>query len=147
MPGGRSFTLVSFCNGRPLVRALLMSDKDVLGAFTADESVVAAQRELTGQPDYLQLLHDQGLLRPELSVEAAGHLLNCVIQGFFAGAETADPPPLADQAKLPEKAAGKAGLAIRPRPYALDMGSFYTFNRRGLVREIRSFWDTGNFAR
>jgi AcrR family transcriptional regulator len=87
-------------DGRPLVRALLMSDKDVLGALTADESVVAAQREMTGQPDYLQLLRDQGLLRPELSVEAAGHLLNCVIQGFFAGAETADPPPLADQAKL-----------------------------------------------
>jgi AcrR family transcriptional regulator len=87
-------------DGRPLVRALLMSDKDVLGALTADESVVAAQREMTGQPDYLQLLRDQGLLRPELSVEAAGHLLNCVIQGFFAGAETADPPPLPDQAKL-----------------------------------------------
>jgi len=67
---------------------------------TADESVAAAQREMTGQPDYLQLLRDQGLLRPELSVENAGHLLNCVIQGFFAGAEAADPPPLADQATL-----------------------------------------------
>ena len=42
-----------------------MSDKEVLGALTADESVVAAQREMTGQPDYLQLLRDQGLLRPE----------------------------------------------------------------------------------
>jgi AcrR family transcriptional regulator len=87
-------------DGRPLVRALLMSDKEVLGALTADESVAAAQREMTGQPDYLQLLRDQGLLRPELSVDAAGHLLNCVIQGFFAGAETAGPPPLADQAEL-----------------------------------------------
>jgi hypothetical protein len=77
-----------------------MSDKDVLGALTADESVVAAQQEMTGQPEYLQLLRDQGLLRPELSVEAAGHLLNCVIRGFVAGAETADPPPLTDQAKL-----------------------------------------------
>jgi AcrR family transcriptional regulator len=85
---------------RPLVRALLMSDRDVLGALTADESVAAAQREMTGQPDYLQLLRDQGLLRPELSVEAAGHVLNCVIQGFFAGAGTAGSPPLADQAEL-----------------------------------------------
>jgi AcrR family transcriptional regulator len=32
-------------DGRPLVRALLMSDKDVLGALTADESVVAAQMD------------------------------------------------------------------------------------------------------
>ena len=87
-------------DGRPLVRALLMSDQEVLGALTADESVAAAQREMTGQPDYLQLLRDHGLLRDELSVDAAGHLLNCVIQGFFAGAETADPPPLADQAEL-----------------------------------------------
>ena len=78
---------------RPLVRALLMSDKEVLGALTADESVAAAQREMTGQPDYLQLLRDQGLLRPELSVEAAGHVLNCVIHGFFNGAETAGSPP------------------------------------------------------
>ena len=87
-------------DGRPLVRALLMSDKEVLGALTADESVAAAQREMTGQPDYLQLLRDQGLLRPELSVEAAGHVLNCVIHGFFAGAETAGSPPLAEQATL-----------------------------------------------
>jgi AcrR family transcriptional regulator len=87
-------------DGRPLVRALLMSDKDVLGALTADESVVAAQQEMTGQPDYLQLLRDQGLLRPELSVEGAGHLLNCVIQGFFAAAETPGPPPVGAQAEL-----------------------------------------------
>jgi hypothetical protein len=67
---------------------------------TADESVAAAQREMTGQPDYLQLLRDQRLLRPELSVEAAGHVLNCVLHGFFAGAETAGSPPVAEQATL-----------------------------------------------
>ena len=48
---------------------------------------------------------------------------------------------------IPEEAARKAGLAVRPRPYAMEMGSFYTFNRHELIREIRSFWDTGNFAR
>jgi ketosteroid isomerase-like protein len=48
---------------------------------------------------------------------------------------------------IPEDAARQAGLAVRPRPYALDMGSFYTFTSRGLIREIRSFWDTGNLAR
>jgi hypothetical protein len=62
--------------------------------------VTVSQREMTGQPDYLQLLRDQGLLRAELSVEAGGHVLNCVIQGFFAGAELADSPPVAEQAKL-----------------------------------------------
>ena len=48
---------------------------------------------------------------------------------------------------IPEKAALKAGVEVRPRPYAMDIRSFYTFNRQGLYRAIRSFWDTGNFAR
>ena len=48
---------------------------------------------------------------------------------------------------IPEEAARRAGLAVRPRPYAMEMGSFYTLNNRGLISEIRSFWDTGNFAR
>jgi AcrR family transcriptional regulator len=87
-------------DGRPLVRALLLSDQDVLGALAADEAVAAAQKEMTGQPDYLQLLRAQGLLRRELSVGAAGHVLNCVIQGFFAGPGAADPPPLREQAEL-----------------------------------------------
>ena len=87
-------------DGRPLVRALLMSDREILGSLTADEAVTAAQKEMTGQPDYLQLLRDEGLLRPGLSAEAASHVLNCLIQGFFAGLETADPPPLQEQADL-----------------------------------------------
>jgi len=75
---------------------------DVLGALTADESVAAAQQEMTGQPDYLRLVRDQGLLRPGLSVEAASHVLGCVIGGFFAGAQTAEPSPLSlrEQAEL-----------------------------------------------
>jgi ketosteroid isomerase-like protein len=48
---------------------------------------------------------------------------------------------------IPAAAARKAGLAVKPRPYAVEMGSFYTFTGQGLIREIRSFWDTGNFAR
>ena len=49
--------------------------------------------------------------------------------------------------RIPEDAARKAGLAVKPRRYAMEMGSFYTFTSQGLIREIRSFWDTGNFAR
>jgi ketosteroid isomerase-like protein len=47
---------------------------------------------------------------------------------------------------IPEAAARKAGLAVKPRPYVMEMGSFYTFTSQGLISEIRSFWDTGNFA-
>jgi hypothetical protein len=48
---------------------------------------------------------------------------------------------------IPEAAARKAGLPVKPRPYAVEMGSFYTFTSQGLIREIRSLWNTGNYAR
>lgn len=86
---------------RPLVRALLLSDDDVLGSLAADPAVVAAQREMTGMANYLELLHSRGLLRRELSVDGASHLLDCVVRGFFTGAESGQATvPLSDQADL-----------------------------------------------
>lgn len=74
---------------RPLVRAVLLSDAEVLGALTADDSVAAAQRELAGNPDYLELLARHGLLRPGLTPAAAGYILDSVMRGFFS-AQDAD---------------------------------------------------------
>jgi AcrR family transcriptional regulator len=74
---------------RPLVRALLLSDAEVLGALAADDSVAAAQRELAGNPDYLDLLATRELLRPGLAASSAGHILGSVMRGFFA-AQDAD---------------------------------------------------------
>lgn len=74
---------------RPLVRALLLSDSEVLGALAADDSVAAAQRELAGNPDYLDLLAGHGLLRPGLTPASAGHILGSVMRGFFS-AQDAD---------------------------------------------------------
>jgi AcrR family transcriptional regulator len=74
---------------RPLVRALLLSDDEVLGALAADDSVAAAQRELAGNADYLELLAGHGLLRPGLTPASAGHILGSVMRGFFS-AQDAD---------------------------------------------------------
>jgi hypothetical protein len=74
---------------RPLVRALLLSDDEVLGALAADASVAAAQRELAGNADYLELLARHGLLRPGLTPASAGHILGSVMRGFFS-AQDAD---------------------------------------------------------
>jgi len=86
---------------RPLVRAVLLSDDEVLGALAADESVAAAQRELTGFPDYLVLLARRGLLRADLTPAAAGHILGSVMRGFFldqdADARSGDRALTADQ--------------------------------------------------
>ncbi len=75
---------------RPLVRALLLPDAEVLGALAADGSVAAAQRELAGNPDYLDLLAGHGLLRPGLTPASAGHILGSVMRGFFAAQDDDD---------------------------------------------------------
>jgi AcrR family transcriptional regulator len=72
---------------RPLVKAVLLSDEEVLGALTADESVAVAQRELAGQPYYFELLAAQDLLADELTAETAGYILGSVMRGFFADAD------------------------------------------------------------
>ncbi len=72
---------------RPLVKAVLLSDTEILGALTADDSVAAAQRELGGQPYYLELLAAQGLLDGDLTAGTAGHILSSVMRGFFADAD------------------------------------------------------------
>jgi AcrR family transcriptional regulator len=81
----------------PLVKAVLLSDTEVLGTLARDESVAAAQQELAGNPDYLQLLADHGVLRQGLTVTGAGHILGSVMRGFF---EVEDPLPLAERAGL-----------------------------------------------
>jgi AcrR family transcriptional regulator len=89
---------------RPLVRALLLSDAEVLGALATDTAVAAAQRELGGNQNYLELLRQQHLLRPDLTVAAAGVILGGVMCGFFAS-QDADQDvdvavPLTEQADL-----------------------------------------------
>ena len=75
---------------RPLVRALLLSDAEVLGALASDTAVAAAQRELGGNQNYLELLRQQHLLRPDLTVAAAGVILGGVMRGFFADQDAED---------------------------------------------------------
>jgi AcrR family transcriptional regulator len=87
---------------RPLVRALLLSDAEVLGALATDTAVAAAQRELGGNQNYLELLRQQHLLRPDLTVAAAGVILSGVMRGFFAGQDAGQDAgaPLTEQADL-----------------------------------------------
>ena len=85
---------------RPLVRALLLSDTEVLGALATDTAVAAAQRELGGNQNYLELLSQQHLLRPDLTVTAAGVILGGVMRGFFADQDADAAVPLNEQADL-----------------------------------------------
>ncbi|MFI9274305.1 TetR/AcrR family transcriptional regulator [Kitasatospora sp. NPDC052896] len=80
---------------RPLVRALLLSDPVLLGNLAQDESVRAAQQELAENPDYLQLLSEEGALRPGLTAAGALHLLSNVTRGFATADELGEDDGLA----------------------------------------------------
>jgi AcrR family transcriptional regulator len=98
---------------RPLVLALLLPDADILGALTRDSAVAAAQKELAGNENYLELLAEQGLLRAGLTPATAGYVLGSVMRGFLA-----DPGslPLAQRAGLLADVLRRALEADPPPP-------------------------------
>jgi AcrR family transcriptional regulator len=100
MPGRLMRVIFLEVARRPLVRALLLSDAEVLGALAADKTVAAAQAELGGNEDYLELVREQGLLRPGLTAASAGVILGGVMRGFFAGQADGGGVPLGEQADL-----------------------------------------------
>jgi AcrR family transcriptional regulator len=89
---------------RPLVKAVLLADAQVLGALSVDDSVAEAQRELAGNPDYLALLAGHGLLRAGLTPAAAGHILGSVLRGFFFDQDADSPPAGSGELSTGERA-------------------------------------------
>ena len=85
MPGALMRAIFLQTARRPLVRALLLADPEVLGGLAKDEAVATAQAELAGNENYLEMLLEQGLLRPGLTTASAGYVLGSVMRGFFAG--------------------------------------------------------------
>jgi AcrR family transcriptional regulator len=125
---------------RPLVKAVLLSDTEVLGALAEDESVAAAQRELSGNPDYLGLLARYGLLRAGLASTSAGHILSSVMRGFFVS-EDEDAQAGADRELSAEQRADLLGevlarsLEVEP-PYPADAVEAFSAEVTGLFRSI-----------
>jgi AcrR family transcriptional regulator len=97
MPSRLMRTIFLAAMDHPLVLALLLPDSELLGNLAKDRAVADAQQELAGNESYLVLLHDQGLLRPGLSPDAAGYILASVMRGFFNGP---DQPSVAERADL-----------------------------------------------
>jgi ketosteroid isomerase-like protein len=48
---------------------------------------------------------------------------------------------------IPEETMGQLGRAAAGRPYSNEIGSFFRFSDGGLIKEIRSYWDTGSYAK
>lgn len=69
---------------RPLLKAVLLRDMDVLGKLAhSDESGVAHADKLMGFTIYLELLREYGLVRTDLSLQAQVYMFSAIFMGFF----------------------------------------------------------------
>ena len=69
---------------RPLLKASLLGDKDMLGRLVQREQGSAAYMEkLTGFETYLQLLRERGLLRTDIEPRAQVQVASAIFVGFF----------------------------------------------------------------
>lgn len=71
-------------NKRPLLKAWLLCDSEVLGKFAHSEHSSAAFIErVAGFKIYLEFLRQQGLVRTDLSVREQVYMLSAIVMGFY----------------------------------------------------------------
>jgi AcrR family transcriptional regulator len=69
---------------RPLMKAVLLSDMEVLGKLAHGEQSSAAHAEkLMGFKIYLEFLREYGLVRTDLSLRAQVYMFSAIFMGFF----------------------------------------------------------------
>ncbi len=69
---------------RPLLKAVLLRDMDVIGKLAHSHQSNAAYAErLAGFTTYLEFLREQSLVRADLSLQAQLYLISAIFMGFF----------------------------------------------------------------
>lgn len=69
---------------RPLLKAVLLGDMDVLGKLAhSEQNRVAHAGKLVGFTIYLELLREYGLVRTDLSLQAQVYMFSAIFMGFF----------------------------------------------------------------
>jgi len=69
---------------RPLLKAVLLRDMEVLGKLARSEYSSAAYAErLAGFKTYLELLREQNLVRTDFSLRAQVYMMSAIFAGFF----------------------------------------------------------------
>lgn len=69
---------------RPLMKAVLLRDMDVLGRLAHDEHTAAAHIEkMAGFATYLEFLREHGLVRTDLSLPREIYMFSSIFMGFF----------------------------------------------------------------
>jgi hypothetical protein len=97
---------------RPLIKAMLLGDSDMLGEFAqreyADPTSVTMRRFEMGKA-YFELFRSKGLLRTDMSIQEQMHVLAATAWGFLVADQF-----LPDEFKLsPEKSAELLAETIR----------------------------------
>jgi len=69
---------------RPLLKAILLGDMEVLGKLAhGKQSSVAQAEKLMGFKIYLELLREYGLVRTDLSLQAQVYMFSAIFMGYF----------------------------------------------------------------
>ena len=69
---------------RPLIKAVLLRDMEVIGKLSHSEQQTAAFAErLMGFQTYLEFLREHDLVRTDLSLHAQVYMLSAIFMGFF----------------------------------------------------------------
>jgi AcrR family transcriptional regulator len=69
---------------RPLLKAVLLGDMDVIGKLAKSEHSTAASIErLTGFTTYLEFLREHQLVRTDLSLRVQVYMMSAIFMGFF----------------------------------------------------------------
>jgi AcrR family transcriptional regulator len=95
---------------RPLLKAFILRDMDVIGKLAlGEQSTVAYAERMAGFQTYLEFLRERGLIRTDLSLRAEVYVVSAVFYGFFLVAPLAPP----DIAPSDEELAELIGETIR----------------------------------
>jgi len=69
---------------RPLLKAVILGDMEVLGKLAhSEQNRVAHADKLMGFTIYLELLRENGLVRTDLSLQAQVYMFSAIFMGFF----------------------------------------------------------------
>jgi len=104
---------------RPLLKAVLLRDMDIVGKLVHSEQSRAVYAErLIGFKTYLEFLREHGLVRSDLSLRAQVYMIGAVFAGFFLIAPLMpEDYTLADE-ELADLLAETVQRALEPRPAA-----------------------------
>jgi AcrR family transcriptional regulator len=137
---------------RPLMKAVLLRDMDILGKLARTEhSSTGYAEQLAGFTAYLELLREQGLVRTDLSLRAQVYVLSAIFAGFFLVAPVLpDAFLLADEeladllaetihrALEPDQAAPPAELQTASRVFLEYLDRSMTTAQEQLQQEVKS---------